>query len=50
VLAAIKVRPGSVAECLTEGATADLDGVCARRPIAIAKVGTKERRQVEQRN
>jgi hypothetical protein len=31
VLAAAKVRPADVGICLPRSATADLDGVCARR-------------------
>src|SRR5919206_600629 len=42
VLATVKVRPGSVAECLTAAATADLAGVCARWPCG-SQGRTKER-------
>jgi hypothetical protein len=42
VLATVKVRPGEVRVCGTAGATADLDGVCARRPSG-RQVGAKER-------
>jgi hypothetical protein len=50
VLVTVKVRPGSVAERLTLAATADLDGVCARRLSAIARSGRRNGRQIEQRN
>src|SRR5271155_3844453 len=42
VLATVKVRPGEVGVCCTAGATADLDGVCARRRTE-RQVGAKER-------
>jgi len=42
VLAAVKVRPGEGGVCCTAGATADLDGVCARRRTE-RQVGAKER-------
>src|SRR5256885_23512 len=42
VLATVKVRPGNVGVCGTVRATADLDGVCARRPSG-RQVGAKER-------
>src|SRR5271169_1954699 len=41
VLATVKVRPGEVRVCGTAGATADLDGVCARRRTE-RQVGAKE--------
>jgi transposase len=49
VLAAVKARPASTAAGGTGGATADLDGGCARRSAAHV-VGTKKRSAVEQRN
>jgi hypothetical protein len=42
VLATVKVRPGEDGVCGTAGATADLDGVCARRRTE-RQVGAKER-------
>ena len=42
VLATVKVRPGNVEVCGTGRATADLDGVCARRRSG-RQVGAKER-------
>jgi len=42
VLATVKVRPGDGGGCGTRGATADLDGGCARW-LEKRKVGTKER-------
>jgi hypothetical protein len=42
VLATVKVRPGNVGICGTVGATADLDGVGARRRSG-RQVGAKER-------
>jgi hypothetical protein len=41
VLAAVKVRPGDGGVCPALAATADLDRVCARRPIRSA-VGAGE--------
>ena len=41
VLATVKVRPGEVRVCGTAGATADLDGCCARRRTE-RQVGAKE--------
>jgi hypothetical protein len=41
VLATVKVRPGDGSVCLAPAATADLDGVCARRPVTSA-VGAGE--------
>ena len=41
VLATVKVRPCEVRVCGTAGATADLDGVCARRRTD-RQVGAKE--------
>ena len=41
VLAAVKVRPAECAVSVRVGVTADLDGVCARRPIRSA-VGAGE--------
>jgi transposase len=49
VLATVKARPTSAAARCTAGATAGLDGGCARRATEIA-VGTKKRPTVEQRN
>jgi hypothetical protein len=48
VLTAIKVRPGSVVGTPTLAATADLDGVCARRLITIAWSGRRNGRQSNQ--
>jgi hypothetical protein len=49
VLATVKVRPGEVRVCATASATADLDGVCARRRTE-RQVGAKNGFRIEQRN
>ena len=41
VLATVKVRPVECAVSVRAGVTADLDGVCARRPMSSA-VGAGE--------
>jgi hypothetical protein len=41
VLAALKVRPGDVGATCSVGVPADLDRVCARRPVKSV-VGAKE--------
>ena len=50
VLEAVKVWPGKATVCRKVGATANLDGPCARRREQ-GRVGTKNRRyEIEQRN